>query len=70
MYCYNIKMDFPLVVLKLIEQVLAYIAGFGLSEMFLRRYKLTEVQELLYYTICGIIAILILYFTTPEYKDV
>jgi len=49
---------------------LAYIAGFGLSEMFLRRYKLTEVQELLYYTICGIVAILMLYFTTPGVKDV
>ena len=59
-------MEFSLVLMKLIEWVLAYIAGFGLSEMFLRRYKLTEVQELLYYTICGIIAILILYFTTPE----
>jgi hypothetical protein len=56
--------------LKLTEQMLAYIAGFGLSEMFLRRYKLTEVQELLYYTICGIIAIFILYFTSPRMKDV
>jgi hypothetical protein len=57
-------------ILKLTEQMLAYIAGFGLSEMFLRRYKLTEVQELLYYTICGIIAIFILYFTSPRMKDV
>lgn len=59
-----------MVILKLTEQMLAYIAGFGLSEMFLRKYKLTEVQELLYYTICGIIAIFILYFTTPGMKDV
>jgi len=63
-------MGFPMVILKLTEQMLAYIAGFGLSEMFLRKYKLTEVQELLYYTICGIIAIFILYFTTPGMKDV
>ena len=63
-------MGFPMVILKLTEQMLAYIAGFGLSEMFLRKYKLTEVQELLYYTICGIIAIFILYFTSPGMKDV
>lgn len=63
-------MGFPMAILKLTEQMLAYIAGFGLSEMFLRKYKLTEVQELLYYTICGIIAIFILYFTTPGMKDV
>lgn len=63
-------MGFPMAILKLTEQMLAYIAGFGLSEMFLRRYKLTEVQELLYYTICGIIAIFILYFTSPRMKDV
>ena len=63
-------MDFSIAILKLTEEMFAYIAGFGLSEMFLRKYKLTEVQELLYYTICGIIAIFLLYFTTPGMKDV
>ena len=53
-------MDFSLAIIETDRRdVLAYIAGFGLSEMFLRRYKLTEVQELLYYTICGIVAIFI-----------
>ena len=63
-------MDFSIEIVKLIEHTLAHVTGLGLSKMFLHNYKLTEVQELLYYTICGIIAIFILYFTTPGVKDV
>ncbi len=54
-------MDFSFVLLKLIEQILAYICGFGLSEMFIRKYKLSTKQEFFYYIFCGFLALCILY---------
>ncbi len=66
MYCYNIKMDFPLVVLKLIEQVLAYIAGFGFSDYFVEVNKLKGKSYLLYYTFIAMIALGILYYNEHD----
>ena len=54
-------MDFSVVFLKLIEQILAYICGFGLSEMFIKQYNLTAKQEFIYYVLCGILALCILF---------
>ena len=56
-------MEFSIVLLKLIEQILSYIAGFGLSEMLIRYCKPSKTMELMYYIFCGIIAIYLLYIT-------
>ena len=49
-------MQFSLVLLNQIEQVLFYIAGFGLSDLYVKRSKMSDKQQLIYYVLILILA--------------
>jgi hypothetical protein len=56
-------MPFSLVLLNQIEQVLFYIAGFGLSDLYVKRSKMSDKQQIIYYVLILIVAFGIILYT-------
>ena len=52
--------------LNQVEQVLLYIGGFGLSDLFVKSMKFTDNQQWIYYVVILAIALLILFNTKEE----
>lgn len=52
--------------LNQLEQVLLYIGGFGLSDLFVKSMKFTDNQQWIYYVVILAIALLILFNTKEE----
>jgi hypothetical protein len=55
--------SFPFLFINHLEQVLLYVTGFGLSDLFVKNMKFTDYQAFLYYIALGFVYLILMYNT-------